>query len=269
MRRVLLQVLNKNQPDQFRSLLGFIQDELRIRERGSAKVDNKPFPGGSGMQDFFKGRLSQLARECIWQLIFEGILVIGKNNANSEWPWLSLSEYGEKIIKEGKETDPVYDTLLEKARAQNELIPFLDFYVGEALKTFRRGCFVASLVMLGCAAELIAAKLVENILAVSELLKLTQQDITALKDDRIAFKLERVFEIVSRKEVLKQLKIKHDNVRMLRALFDPIRMARNDAGHPTGKAFNKNEAYGYFHLFGCYFDNAFEVLHKLREYKAP
>src|SRR5437016_14590579 len=41
-------------------------------------------------------------REAIWSLIIEGVMVIGQDASNADWPWSSLSEYGEETIKAGR-----------------------------------------------------------------------------------------------------------------------------------------------------------------------
>src|SRR5947209_8730878 len=41
-------------------------------------------------------------REVVWALIIEGILVIGLDDSNNQWPFISLSEYGEEVVKAGR-----------------------------------------------------------------------------------------------------------------------------------------------------------------------
>jgi hypothetical protein len=40
-------------------------------------------------------------RETLWALVVEGVVVIGKDAYNDQWPWLSLTEYGEEVVSSG------------------------------------------------------------------------------------------------------------------------------------------------------------------------
>ncbi len=214
---------------------------------------------------FFCGRLEALARECVWKLIFEGILVIGSNASNPDWPNLSLTEWGKSVLEQENNIIPYSDGLVRMVQEQNSIFPDIEFYVEEAIKSFRRGCINSSMVMLGCAIELIAGGIANRLIALNGQLSLNKSDIASLDNWKAAIKCEKILEVISNKRVLSLFSLNNDNVRMLRCFFDPARMTRNEAGHPSGKRFDRNEAYGYFHLFRCYYDNAIEIFNKLHE----
>src|SRR6266851_7338296 len=43
-------------------------------------------------------------REMIWRLIAEGVLVVGMDDSNESWPFVSLTEYGERYVKDQRAT---------------------------------------------------------------------------------------------------------------------------------------------------------------------
>jgi len=92
-------------------------------------------------------------RELIWEFLFQGILTVGMNSANTDLPWVRVTDYGKKCIEEGQilphDPDGYLKTLKEEIPGVD---PIIIMYISEALQTFRRGCYLAAVVMLGCAA---------------------------------------------------------------------------------------------------------------------
>lgn len=72
-------------------------DELRILEealqaaqrRGEEIEERQPGYGPTLLRSDTRRFL-----EAIWALVFEGVLMVGMNEDNAQWPWLSLTQYG-------------------------------------------------------------------------------------------------------------------------------------------------------------------------------
>ena len=111
-------------------------------------------------------------RECIWGLIIQGVVVPGVSNDaySASLPWVQVTEWGKTCLATGEYTP--YDTGLFLNKLKT-LIPGLDpgieFYLKEALNSFRSGNYLATAVMTGVAAERVLVLLRDAILhAISE-----------------------------------------------------------------------------------------------------
>lgn len=98
---------------------------------------------------------SELFLELFWELFRQGIITIGLNDSNREFPFFRVSSFGKKIL-EG--SDPyffhdvtTYESLV-KARVPN-IDPITLIYLKEAVQAFKTGCVLSLTVMIGVATE--------------------------------------------------------------------------------------------------------------------
>lgn len=92
-------------------------------------------------------------REIIWNLIVERVLTIGDYH-NDSWPWLSLTEYGEKVVSSLKPTpnDPSrYIKRLKKEIPQLDNV--IEIYLIESIRTYNINQLLSSTITLGCTSE--------------------------------------------------------------------------------------------------------------------
>ena len=40
-------------------------------------------------------------RACVEQLLAEGVLALGIDGRHAQWPWLSVTEHGQRVVSEG------------------------------------------------------------------------------------------------------------------------------------------------------------------------
>lgn len=106
------------------------------------------------------------SREVIWQLMSEGVLAPGSNSSNLDLPFFRVTDYGGDFLnaEEGHPHDPT-GYLAAVNRRVPEPDPTVLAYLAESAATFRRGSTVASMVMLGVAAERVFDLLCESLLA--------------------------------------------------------------------------------------------------------
>ena len=99
-------------------------------------------------------RLVVLAQEVFWQLVGEGVLSPGFNYSNPNLPFFHVTEHGQQVLASA-EPQP-YDPTGYLAALRDRIAtadPTVVAYLAESLETFRKGNLVASIVMLGIAAE--------------------------------------------------------------------------------------------------------------------
>jgi hypothetical protein len=190
----------------------------------------------------------ELVRDVFWDLFRQGIIILGMNDANPMWPWFRLSHFGQKTLQ-NQNPYRFHDTtsFLDIVRREvpdisAEAVAYLD----EAVAAFYAGCLLASCVMLGVAAE-------------AEFLRLVQTVTSSSNYGGIFAAVSRPQfirgKITSFVDILKPLlpKLPKEAVEDLETNFmmiqSVIRIARNEAGHPTAATPEREQVYIYLQLF--------------------
>jgi len=195
---------------------------------------------------------SSKIREVIWELIIQRILTPGSNDHNPNLPFIRLTDWGRECVNAEKIVPYDRNGYLTRLK---EVCPNLDSlaekYVIEALECFRRGCFFAAPVMLGCASEKIIVQLMETFE-------------NAIQDPDKKRRFERRMKDISIKSRFDYFRTEFSRVRnippkltdaieiQLDGVFTLLRYARNDVGHPTGKEISRDEIFVSFGLFISY-----------------
>jgi len=129
---------------------------------------------------------------------------------------------------------------------------FVLLYLTEALQCFRAGTYLTSAVMVGVASERILLDLRSAIESALD---------TKQKKDKFAATagklVKRIYDEIQKRldpimeRITTALK-KEDISAELSGIFDLIRKTRNDAGHPTGRKVEREEAFALLQLFPSY-----------------
>jgi hypothetical protein len=196
-------------------------------------------------------RDGELVRDVFWDLFRQGMITLGIDSSqNSGWPWFQLSPFGENTLQ-SQGPYRFHDIASSLALVRNyasDISAEAVVYLEEAVAAFYADCLLSSCVMLGVAAE-------------TEFLRLL--DIAASNTTHGAS-----FQLLSKGGPI-QPKIVgfHAAVKSLIPSFSPrkdfedfdvnfsliqsvIRIARNDAGHPTGApAPVREQVYVFIQLF--------------------
>lgn len=115
------------EPSQYESL------SIGVAEAFLRREDPQAQPPHSRRPAYLSGADRELFLEVFWDLFRQGIITLGLNDNNREFPFFRLSRLGQRLI------------------ANQDTYFFL--YVQEALQAFRAGCILSSTVMLGVATE--------------------------------------------------------------------------------------------------------------------
>lgn len=217
---------------------------------------------GDGRAHLERGEYA-LIHEIIWSFIIQGILVPGTDDNNPNWPFLRLTEYGQRCaeVRQILPHDP--DGYLRDFQQAIPLAdPVIKEYLTEALQCFLRDLHRASAVMLGAASEKAILLLIE---AYSE------SHADPSKKAQVKGQVEKAQSIYRKYEVFEKgfasLKpqmpkaLTENTDSLLRGVFDLIRNSRNDAGHPaSGILVSRDNNYSHLRLFIPYCQRIYELL---------
>lgn len=191
---------------------------------------------------------AELARDVFWDLFRQGFITLGLNDSNPQWPWFRLSYFGERTL--GTQSPyRFHDTGSFPGLVRNE-IPDISSeaitYLEEAVAAFYAGCLLACSVMLGVAAEAEFLRLVE----------VAENNATHGTRFRSVAKQQAIRrKITAFQDCLRPIRpgLPHDATEDLDVNFQAVqsvlRIARNEAGHPTGATPQREIVYVYLQLF--------------------
>jgi hypothetical protein len=202
-----------------------------------------PYTGSS-----LSGKDANLLLEVFWNLFREGIITLGINDQNAEFPWFRVSEFGKKVLKN---QDPyffqdvsTYESLV-KSRVPH-IDPLTLIYLKEGVQAFKSGCVLSSTVMIGVATEHSFLKLletIENNPAHSSTFKKASDERTILR------KLNAFKKILDQNQKLLPSSVKEDLDTQFMSIIAMIRNFRNESGHPSGKIIDREQCYILLQLF--------------------
>jgi hypothetical protein len=218
-----------------------------------------------GIQDYSHGSKPHLNRwdsglflEVFWDLFREGIITLGIDDANREFPFFRLSSLGKRIV-EGESQYFVHDVSEYEKRIKTE-VPAIDnitlLYLKEALQAFRSGCILSATVMLGVATE----HTFMLVLDVAENNPSREAKFSTISKERTI--LQRVNKF--RKLIEPELpnfpsELKEDWDTNFSGILSIIRNFRNESGHPTGKIIGREQAYVLLQLFLPYCKKMYQL----------
>jgi hypothetical protein len=186
--------------------------------------------------------------EIFWDLFRQGVITLGLDDNNPQWPWFRLSRFGESDA--ARQPFRFHDTtsyvsLINKAVP--DILPAARMYLEEAVAAFYSGCFLAATVMLGVAAEAEFLRLIDIAKMNATIGKSFEK---AANEKFIRAKIEAF-----RRGLEPNLKSLHNATKddldiNLNAVQSIIRVARNEAGHPSGaQPPSREQVYIYLQIF--------------------
>lgn len=192
-------------------------------------------------------------RQIVWELILQGVLAIGLNESNPNFPFVSVTEHGKKVLESGQTLPYDPDGYLKKLKTElPNLDPLIEMYLSESLQAYLKGLMFSSAVMLGVASE-------------KAFLLLLEAFTNALTNEPKKRKFQNLQNSIGTKKKFDQLKkeiiaIRRNLPRELSenlesqfdGIFNLIRVTRNDAGHPTGRHIERGVVYTNLQLFIYY-----------------
>jgi hypothetical protein len=243
---VLLTPSGPDYPAQFLSLVGAVGMYFHARE---------PRPSGGGITVYMPTEDlhpadAESVRDVFWDLFRQGHITLGLNNSNPAYPFFRLSRFGRDNLGTSAE-NRFHDTKtyldLVRGRAPN-LAPGTETYLEEAVAAFYAGCYLSACIMLGVAAETEFLRLADEIVVSTkfpgQFAGVAKETFVKSKIDRFRRSLEPIRSQLAPKKKFENLDAN------LSAIQAALRVARNDAGHPTGSpAPGRDQVYVFLHLF--------------------
>ncbi len=240
---------------QYESLLTGVSEVFARRDGGS---QSRTYQGGGFFGPSLSANDRELFLEVFWTLFREGIITLGLNDSNREFPFFRMTEFGRRIIKHQQAY--FFHDLSSFVNVVRSEVPTIDaatlLYLQEAMQSFRTGCILAATVMLGVATEHTFLLLVETIdqsAAHSPTFASVSQERTILQ------KVNKFKNILDQQSRHLPPGIKEDLDIHFAGILSIIRTFRNQSGHPTGKIVDREQAYVLLQLFIPYCKKMYQL----------
>jgi len=212
----------------------------------------------SGSHESLGDADAELLRDVFWDLFRQGVITIGLDRHNADFPWFRLSYLGRQMIQ-GQGPYFFHDvTSYEKTIREN--VAAIDdttlLYAKEAMQAYLSGCILSATVMIGVAAEGAFEELLDTIAA-----KPTHATAYApvLKERLVLRRLLRFRETIAKHANDLPASLKEGLETNLLGIAELIRNFRNDSGHPSGKVVSREQCYILLHLFVPYCKKVYEL----------
>ena len=201
----------------------------------------------------------------------EGVIASGtgarSSNVALEWPHYRVTEYGHRVLSQRDYVPHDPEGYLKQIHGNiPEIDPTIIRYLEEALGCFKANHLLAAAVMTGCAAEKAMLLLIQafgNALADSD--EKSKYKSVVRKHWMIKRKYDELWKRLQQKLDRLPSELADDLEVTLDRVFDLIRSARNDAGHPTGKTVDRNTVSANFILFPTYCRRMYALLNYFRD----
>lgn len=202
---------------------------------------------------------SELFLEVFWGLFREGIITLGLNDSNREFPFFRVSRIGKQLL-DGKNAYFFHDVSTFTKLIQTE-VPNIDsttlLYLQESMQSFRAGCILAATVMLGVATEhtflLLIDTIEQNATHASTFASVGQQR-------AILHKINKFKNILDQQIKNLPSEVREDIDTHFAGVLSIIRNFRNQSGHPTGKIIDREQAYILLQLFIPYCRKMYQLM---------
>lgn len=218
--------------------------------------------GGDGFDRYvtfphsrLKGRFAVLANEVMWELIIQGVITPGMNPPNPTLPFFRITDYGQKVLAEERFVphDPAGYISEIRTVARSCIGPVVFAYLEEALQCFTRGCHVASMLLLGVAAE-------AAFLGLCKVIRASLRDAnTKQAFDKLPDLIRPKHRWIMEKYHALPLRVRREQLpesldMTLGSLYELIRRQRNELGHPqeSPPRLNRDYVFVAFRLFPTY-----------------
>ncbi|MBW3595721.1 MAG: hypothetical protein KY475_00435 [Planctomycetes bacterium] len=201
----------------------------------------------------------ELVREVFWDLFRQGVITIGSDNANQNYPHFKVSQFGKRIL-ENENTYFFHDLSTYTTLIKSNVPDINDttlLYLQEAMQSFKSGCMLAATVMLGVASEHSFLLLLESAEGNSTY---GSKFANAAKQRTILQKF-RKFKAALDQHVMADLpsEIKEDLDIDFAGVLSVIRTFRNESGHPSGKILGREQTYVLLQMFIPYCKKIYQL----------
>lgn len=201
-------------------------------------------------------------REILWELLIQGVLGPGIDSPNPNFPNIHVTEYGMRCLERNEILPHDPNAYLEGLgqRIGQQIDDIISTYVCESLSTFLGAYYLASAVMLGVASERCIDLLIEAYL--NAIANASRKEGFKRKVNKAGRGIKVRFDTLRNELIALNLptQLKDALDIQLSGIFTLIRYGRNDAGHPTGRKVDRDEAHGNLLLFPQYLKRVYELI---------
>jgi hypothetical protein len=245
--------------NQYQTLMNAVADVLEKRSGdGSGGRSRSTFNSFSSSANLSRGEKSHF-QEVFWDLFRQGVITLGVDDQNREFPFFRVSRYGERILQ-NQSTYFVHDVSSYEKRIKKE-VPEIDdltlLYLKESLQAFRSDLILSSTVMLGVATEHVFMTLLETIEQHPEASG-TYRNVFTQRG--ILRKFNKFRNILDQNQSELDSEVKEDLDTHLSGILSVIRVFRNESGHPTGKIVEREQCYVLLNLFIPYCSKVYQLI---------
>ena len=243
LRSVALDILSDREKvsysaDQYRHLSIGIAEVLNRREGNSVTQGNNNLD--------HKDR--EIFLELFWDLFRQGIITLGLNDSNPNFPFFRVSDLGSRIIN--NQSGYFFHDVSSYEQIIRKEIPDINnttmTYLKEAMQAFHAGCILSATVMLGVATEHTFLKLLETI-ENNPSHQNTYQNVFSQRT--VLQKINKFKNILDQNNSSLSSDIKEDLDTNFAGILSLIRNFRNQSGHPSGQIIDREQAFVLLQLF--------------------
>lgn len=228
-----------------------------------ARREQRIQPGHHGATYPLDAQDRETLLELFWDLFRQGIITLGMNDNNREFPFFRFTQAGQRMAV-GGDAYFFHDVSSYEAAIRRE-IPRIDpatlTYLKEAMQAFRSGCLLSATVMLGVAAEHTFMLLLEVI----EASPVHHATFRAVFGERTLLQKFNKF-----RNLLEPLvrglppEVREDLETHLAGVLSVIRTFRNNAGHPTGLVTDREQTFVLLQLVIPYMKKQHQLMQVYR-----
>jgi len=238
------------------------QTDSIARSKGFYR-DVRPFNynRGHGGDKYMPSIDREKVRQILWEFVLQRLLMIGRNEFDTDFSAISITPYGKQVLESGELLPYDPDGYLGRLKTEiPNLDPTIEDYVFESLHAYQSGLMLSCAVMLGGASEQTFLIFMQtftdamtNLTEKNRFQKLQECINTKQKFDQTKTKLMNIRTTLP-KDLSNELESKFDGI------FNLIRLARNDAGHPSGHKIERDMAYANLLSFRIYCKKMYELI---------
>lgn len=210
------------------------------------------------------GEDNEIFLEVFWDLFRQGIITLGMNNSNREFPFFRVTSLGKKILQ--NQSGYFFHDVSSYEEIIKSEIPLINeitlLYLKESMQAFQSGCLLSSTVMLGVATEHTFNLLLESIQE-SAPWKTTFLGVT--KERGVLRKINKFRRILEKNISTLPQELKEDLDTQFAGIISIIRTFRNESGHPTGKIISREQAFVLLQLFIPYCKKLYALMGFFRD----
>lgn len=194
---------------------------------------------------------NEIFLEVFWDLFRQGIITLGMNNSNREFPFFRVTSLGKKILQ--NQSGYFFHDVSSYENIIKLEIPSINettlLYLKESMQAFRSGCLLSATVMLGVATEHTFDLLLESTRSSS----LWKTKFSKVINERgILRRINKFKEILDQNIGDIPKGIREDLDTHFIGIISVIRTFRNESGHPTGKIVSREQSFVLLQLFVPY-----------------